>query len=500
LNAVTAKEVGIIEYEDDTPTERVTIEPLTNYFVSRIQKDFNEGQSTIGGIFTSTYRHISDEHLEYLHSNAFSGGFDFTHRWDDNRWSIEGSIASTNVSGTAEALLETQTSSRHYFQRPDARHLKVDSLATQLTGYAHNLAISRNHNEHWRGAIGQMALSPNFEANDLGFHRSVDRQMQFIWAQYRENDPGEKIRRYSINFNVWHAINFGKERLSLGGNINANMTLMNYWSFGGGINVQASSNHVTALWGGPAIKADPRRNVWVHIQSDQRKRLSIGGFAYNGGSKEGTYWYGGRPFVTWRPLDNLTITTELNYHRMFDTWANWSGYEAIENEQTGDLEYIMAELHQESLGATIRLDYTITPNLSIQYYGAPYVSAGKYRNHMLVTKPQADKFDDRFEHFNDSEITYNDEDNTWEIDHDNDGVTNFIVDDNDFNYTQFNSNLVIRWEYKTGSSLYLVWSQNGSEYVDFMGHFNFGSDLRNMYKNSNFQNIIMLKFSYLFNI
>ncbi len=500
LNAVTAKEKGIIKYEDETPTEMVTIEPLTNYFVSRIQKDFNEGQTTVGGIFTSTYRDIGDENLEYLHKNAFSSGIDITHRWDDSRWSLESAFAATNVSGSTEALLETQTGSRHYFQRPDATHLKVDSSATQLTGYSHKLAISRNHNEHWQGSIGQWTFSPNFEANDLGFHRSVDQQTQFVWVQYRENDPGKRFRNYSVNFNIWHGMNFGGERLSLGGNINGNATFLNYWSLGGGFNMQAPSNHISALWGGPSIKADPRRNLWIWANSDQRKRISIAGFVYNGGSAEGTYWYGGEPSITWRPLGNLTVTTQINYHRIFDSWANWSDFGTIENEQTGNMEYIMAEMDQETLGATIRLDYTISPNLSIQYYGSPYVNAGKYRNHMLVVEPQADKFDDRFDTFDDNEIAYNSEDNTWEIDNDNDGITNFTVDDMDYNYSQFNSNLVIRWEFITGSSLYLVWSQNASEYIDYEGDFNFGSDFKNMYKNSDFQNIVMLKFNYLFNI
>lgn len=500
LDAVTAKEVGVIKYEDDTPTERLTVEPLTNYFVTRLQKDFNESQTTIGGMVTSTFRDIKDDHLNYLNNNAFTGGVDFTHRWDADRWTLQGALSGTDLSGTSESILDKQTNSIHYFQRPDAKHLSVDSSATHLTGFAHKLALSRNHNEHWQGSIGEMTFSPGFDANDLGFHRNVDRQTQFIWVQYRENDPGKILRRYSVNFNLWHGMTFGGERLSLGGNVNGNVTFLNYWQIGGGYNLQAPNNHTTALWGGPSIRNDVNRNLWVWINSDQRKDISINGFVYNGGSTTGTTWYGGEPGITWRPLDNLSVSALVNYHHTYDTWANWSDYEASENLQTGEMNYIMADLTMTNLSATIRLDFTITPNLTVQYYGSPYVSAGKYRNHKLVTNPQATEFDDRFYHFSDEEIHYNNADNTWEIDSDLDGTTNYIVDDTDFNYRQFNSNLVIRWEYVTGSALYLVWSQNASEYLDYIGEFNFGQDLNGLYRSADFENIVMLKFSYLFNI
>jgi len=136
LDAVTAEESGLIQFEDGTPDITETVEPLTNYFVSRLQKDLNEGSTTIGGIFTATNRQIDDEHLDYLHTKAYTGGIDFDHYMFDNKYEIEGAFSFSNVYGSEEAILETQTSSRHYFQRP-AKHLSIDSTATNLAGFAY---------------------------------------------------------------------------------------------------------------------------------------------------------------------------------------------------------------------------------------------------------------------------------------------------------------------------------------------------------------------------
>ncbi len=159
----------------------------------------------------------------------------------------------------------------------------------------------------------------------------------------------------------------------------------------------------------------------------------------------------------------------------------------------------MSDLYQETLRATLRLDFTLTPNLSIQFYGSPFVTAGHFYNFKRVINPKADEWDNRYQEFVNGETTYDAENEVYYIDSDMDGATNYTVDNNDFNYKAFNSNLVVRWEYRPGSTFYLVWSNGLSEYISYEGEMNFGSDVRNMMK-LDAENILLLKFSYLLNI
>lgn len=497
LDAITAKESGIVKFTDNTPTLTETVEPFTNYFVSRIQKDLREGKTTVGGIFTATNRNIDDEHLDFLHTKAYTGGIDFNHNMFDNKYEIEGAISFTNVHGSQEAILETQTSSRHYFQRPTS-HLSIDSTATSLSGFSHKFAFAKIRGEHWRWSLGEWAYSPGFEANDLGFNRQSDSQVGFIWAQYRQDDPGKYIRRYSTNFNVWGGSTFGKENTGNGGNINGNLTFMNYWSAGGGIGFNLPGYHITATWGGPAVKTGSRLNLWGHISSDDRKAINIAMFGFRGENSSGSHWFGFEPNINWRPSENFSIRANLGFDQMHDSWAFWSDYEALEDLQTGQFDYLMVEMDQKTISATIRLDLTLAPNLSIQYYGSPFITAGKYKNFKKLVDPDGETFSDRFMEYDKSEQHYSEENEVWEIDYNNDSIVNYEVPNLDFNYKQFNSNLVIRWEYKTGSALYLVWSQGASDYIE-NGSFNYTKDMKNLLR-ADVENVILLKFSYLLNI
>ena len=127
----------------------------------------------------------------------------------------------------------------------------------------HKVGLSKVRCEPWRGAVGELTYSPGFDANDLGYHRSVDRRTQFIWVQRREDQPGDLIRSWQLNFNAWSGFTSAglKEMTELGRNLNGNLTLLNYWQLGGGLNANLPGLHFTSLWGGPARRTDFGRNL-----------------------------------------------------------------------------------------------------------------------------------------------------------------------------------------------------------------------------------------------
>ena len=153
----------------------------------------------------------------------------------------------------------------------------------------------------------------------------------------------------------------------------------------------------------------------------------------------------------------------------------------------------MEALSRITVGITFRINYTINPELSIEYYGQPFISAAKYTDFKNITQPNADKFRNRFHTFTTDEITFNQESNSYAI---NDGISGVSLSNPDFNFRQFRSNLVIRWEYLPGSTLYLVWSQGRTGSAS-NGNFSYGNDMKDLFKVTP-HNVFLLKFSYWF--
>ncbi|MCK4465527.1 MAG: hypothetical protein KAU83_07435, partial [Bacteroidales bacterium] len=207
LESITAKEKAEIDNEGIKRFE--TVEPLTNYSVSRVQKDFNKGNTILGGMFTTTNRKIENPDLNFLHTSAYSGGLDFTHQWKDRTYSFSLKTYFSQVKGSEEALIRTQSSSVRYFQRPDNDYVKFDSSRTSLSGYGGVLSAGKFANGHWRYAGFLSWKSPGLELNDLGFMTNADEILQIFWVGYRIWEPFSIFRNLNVNLNQWNTFDFG---------------------------------------------------------------------------------------------------------------------------------------------------------------------------------------------------------------------------------------------------------------------------------------------------
>ena len=126
--------------------------------------------------------------------------------------------------------------------------------------------------------------------------------------------------------------------------------------------------------------------------------------------------------------------------------------------------YVLGTIDNHTLTASVRFDYTINPNLSIQYYGQPFISRGRYTDFKYVTNPVADQLKDRFQNYDANQISINGDD--FQVDENLDGTMDYSFENPDFSYVQFNSNLVLRWEYIPGSELFLVWAQGVASSIE----------------------------------
>lgn len=489
LESVTAKKYA--EIDNNGQRRKEVVEPLTNYFVGRLQKDFNERNTYIGGIFTATNRNRLTESLDFLHKSAYSGGLDFKHQWNERDWYFGGNILWSHIKGSAEAMLNTQESIAHLFQRVGADHISVDTDRTSMTGTGGNIQIGKIGNGHWKFESGATWRSPELELNDIGFQRRSDDIRHYTWIGYQTLKPDNTFRKVGINYNHWSVWDFGGNHNSLMFNTNSWQNWKNNWFTNLGVNYEAIKYSNFALRGGPRLRQTPQFRFWNGINMDRRKKLRFNLFHNGSKAVDDSYSSYNLQFgLTYQPFNSLRISASPEYG------INRDKLQYIDNlDVNGATRYLNGEVDQRTLSMSLRLNYTINPNLTIQYWGQPFISRGRYTNFKEVTDPMAMTFNDRVTTFQDNQISLLDE--VYSVDDNLDGNVDFSFDDPDFSFVQFRSNLVVRWEYTPGSEIYLVWSQDLSQSGNPQeGLFHDLED--NMFSNEKPQNIFLVKATYRF--
>jgi hypothetical protein len=490
LESLTAREDATIDNEGVRRKE--TVEPLTNYFVGRIQQDFNKGETTIGGIFTAVNRDINTPVLDYLHKAAYTAGIDFQHKWKERTWYVAGNAEFSDVQGKPAAILATQTSSARYFQRPDSRYHSVDSSLTSLSGYGGTVKFGKSSQKKLQFETSMTMRSPGLEFNDIGYMRYSDIIHHGTWVAYYIRNPFAIFNNFYLNTNYWMYWNFSGNLLSTNANINFNSQFKNRWRINGQFNRQSESISTNLLRGGPSFITPGNQSFSLNLSTDDTKKLAfyMGNYHGSGDSQSNKiheYWGG----FFYRPSNSISLIIEPDY------FIQKSDLQYVTtNGANGNSSYLFGSLNQKTLSFTLRLNYTINPELSVEYYGQPFISAGKYNEFKVITDVDADKYRDRYHVFTQEELSYNPETNSYNILENGSGNEVFSINNPDFNFRQFRSNLVVRWEYLPGSTLYLVWSQ-GRTGSDTNGRFSYGNDIKDLFRITP-QNVFLIKFSYWF--
>ncbi len=249
LEAVTAE--GKAEIDSLGSRSYQTVEPFTNYFISRVMKDFGGGKTVVGGAFTNTHRFLDGTGIDGLVRNANTAGIDFSHYFGDERsWFVSAAGAGSNLSGTTEAIENLQYSPVHYYQRPDADYIEVDPTRTSLNGFGGNIQTGKVGGR-WNFMAFGYFKSPGFDLNDAGYLQSADAIISGLWSAYRFDKPFSIFRQIRPNANLWSGWDCGGTHLSTGGNLSVYTQFKNLWwtSIGGNYEGEGLSN--TLLRGDP---------------------------------------------------------------------------------------------------------------------------------------------------------------------------------------------------------------------------------------------------------
>jgi hypothetical protein len=454
LESLTKEEKATIDNEGLQREE--CIEPMTNFFNARLQKDLKQGNTSIGGMITSTNRFINDSHLDYLPKSAYTGGLDFKNYWDDKSYFISVKTIFSSVNGSTEAITGLQESPQRYYQRPDANHLSVDTTLTNLSGSGGTIQGGKIGGGHWSYSGWTTWRSPGLELNDQGYIRGSDFVNQVVWAAYRIWEPFSIFRSININLASWSGWDFNKTNLYTGLNLNLNTQFKNYWRLGGGINRNGREYNRSELRGGPALLSPASWNYWVNIGTDKRKNLVFSVFMRNNHNDNNyAVSFGTGIDIEYRPLDFLQINLSPNFNLQKSS-VIYTGTVDLENNET---RYLTASIKQEFASLDLRINLSLTPDLSIQFWGQPFLFSGDYSNFKKVVDAGNTDIMKQYHEFDTDEISYDDENDIYNIDENKNGQTDYSFNNPDFSFYEFRSNLVIRWEYIPGSTAYLVWSQ-----------------------------------------
>jgi hypothetical protein len=492
IDSLTAREYARVS--SGGPVTENQVEPLTNYFGLRLQKDYNQGRTFVGAMATATHRDLSESSLSFLHQAAYSGGIDFSHTWKNRTYHLVARAVFSHVQGSEEALLRTQTSSLRYYQRPDITHVTLDPTRRSLSGHGGTAYAAKFGQGHLSYMAGMTWRSPGLELNDMGYQRQADNILQWLWAAYRIWEPFFIFREVNVQANQWRGWDFSGTNTFDGGNLNLNTQLKNYWSLGAGLNLQIESLSPSALRGGPMLRYPGGWNLWYSVGTDMRQkaRVTLMGSQFWGdhdNARQQNYSIS----VSYRPNNALDLSLSPSYSL---STRNLQYVQAVPFDP--EKRYIMGRIHQETLAVILRLNFSLTPDLSVQFYGQPFVSAGDYTHFKRIAEPRADAYGDRFHTFGDDEIMYLPDSNLYAVDETGDGRTDYMFGNPNFSFREFRSNLVVRWEYFPGSALYLVWSQ-GRTGFGYSGDFTYQEDIRQLFDLPP-HNVFLIKFSYCFKL
>ncbi|MCP3139298.1 DUF5916 domain-containing protein [Pyxidicoccus xibeiensis] len=459
LAAVTGSSFADTYDFDTAQTGRVKLEPFTGYGVMRVQQELGGGASVVGATLTGVHRAIRSGGAEAdldgnLPRQAYTAGADASFRLGEGgQYALTAYAGGSHVSGSREAMERLQRSSARYYQRPDQTYVRVDPEATSLSGYTAGATLERVSGRHWLWSVGGYAESPGFELNDAGSLQTADDLNADLSLTYRDTEPGPLLRGLEATLALSNNWNYGGVRQTTSLSSTVGLTFPNFWtaSVTGTYLPRALSDVLTR--GGPLMQTGQGMTFLGSLENafSATTRWSLEGEVWRYETGSHGYVLGGSLSV--QPNRRLRLAVEPGLSS-FTEEPQYVATVGGGREQTFGRRYVFGAVDRRELFARLRADFFVTPNLSVELYAEPFASSGKYRRFGELLQPRGRAL----------------------LRYPEDGITradgrlrvvdaageSFEVDDPDFNLRSLRSNLVVRWEFRPGSTLFFVWQQDRS--------------------------------------
>jgi len=499
LSALTSREYA--HYYENGQILDQQVEPYTSYNLLRAIKEIDEGRYGLGFMGTLTRRFMDGIDLfgeedrqhdmaDMLSTSGIGLGVDgWAFLGKDRSWAIGGWTGFSQVAGSAERMYGLQHSPSHYFQRPDAKQVDLDTSMTTMRGHAGRIKINKEEgNVQFNAALGW--ISPGFETNDLGLTFSTDVINKHISMGYRWLERGTYIR--SANATLLYANNHDFEGVKTADVLfwMSSMRFVNFWSLNmhGGYSLENLNN--TALRGGPRVLEPAGAFFGAGLNSDYRKNISAF-WSFDWSSEDdGSHDLNVQMQLNMKIGDRLNLSVGPSMY-----WStNMNQYITVVDDAANTImygkRYVISQLDQKVTAADIRLDFPITPQFTLEGYFQPFIAVGDYSGFKEYKRPESRDF-----------LIYGEEgssiDENYVIDPTGGSAEDaFTLYDPDFNFKALIGTLVLRWEFSPGSTMFLVWTHNGSDFENH-GRFDFSKDMSRLL-DAEADDVFALKLSYWF--
>ncbi len=475
LDAMTTRETAqfrSVSLGDGT----ATVEPQTNYFAGRLNRELRGGNTTIGVGLTAVNRDLGDDELKPLFRSAsYVGGFDWNHAWANRAWAFDGNVVFSQNIGSAEAIDALQTSPARYFQRPDRENNRRDPTRTSLSGHIAEVTLAKTGGAHWRGSLTMQEYSPGFDNNELGFLGSTGMRSIAPLIQYRETRPGRYVRTWQ-QFLFWNPTwNFDGDLTFTGVGAITFAEFANFWAVETRVDYRPKTMDDDLTRGGPTAGLATGGGASIDITSDRRRKTTFGLFMNYSWNEAGGRGQVFEPNVTFRPTSALRVTFSPSLsatHAMAQYVTRVTDPLATE---TYGARYVFATLNQRVASMVTRVDWTFTPKLSLQLFAQPLVATADFTDYKEFDRPRRFEFDI---YGRDAGTITRDAAGLYTVDPDGAGAApEFTFTDRDFNSRSLRGSAVLRWEYRPGSALFFVWQQSRSGFLPNDGSYDLSNNL-----------------------
>lgn len=475
-------------------SEKIITEPLTNYTVARLQKNW-DGNTLLGGMVTSVNRNLQENHLkDIMAQHAFTGGIDFTQYFANRLYYIDAKGMFSSLHGTPEAIFHTKRNPTHYYHRESGDYLNLNPSDKNLNGTGGYIKVGKRGNAQWNFSQLFNWSSPGFDLNDIGYLKESDYLSNESEVVFRKTDPWGPFRFAGINLtqkNIWNyggvAINndIGVRWRSLSIKRRFVMDIQETFSW--------NTIDSRRLRGGPDMKYNANFETSASFNTDRAKR-TVFKVDYYGRHflNQKTGYNDIHPGMIFRIGNHILLTGQLDYAWNKDELQYVNTAHAKENGSEKPI-YIMGTMDQKTYGLTLNMQLNLTPDLSIQYYGSPFTSTAKYDQFKMSANTLSPNYANRFTAFEEDKIQY--KDGIYNVEQENKNIT---FSNPDFSFNEFRSNLVARWEYLPGSTLYLVWEHQRSKRENIF-HPGWGSNMDRLFGLAA-GNTLMMKINYWFDL
>jgi hypothetical protein len=461
LAAVTAEEDATVYDEETDSFHDVNVAPLAGYGVGRLQKEFGKSQSTVGMTLTGVRRDLGDDDplARLLNREAYSGGVDLNYRIAGGTYELSALLGFSHVRGDSAAILRVQRSSARYFQRPDAESYRLDPSRTALSGGNGYISFNKNGGKHWLGGIETGFESPGFELNDAGRIGTADGITAFAYLRYRETQPGRYLRSYSLQATHENEFNYDGDRQFGAIRSDFSTTFRNFWT----LNITAwhdfRAQNERLTRGGPLMGTGASNVGIISVGNSFAAKTRWTARVYYGKDEFGAPTNRISGSVSIRPTSQWELRLEPNYLRYVDPRQYVRAVDGG-TDATYGRRYVFATVDRAEFFTNIRVNYTLRPDLSLELYAQPFAASGAYSEFGQLA---AAKSRELIKYGKNGIAIAPVTEGGYAVS-DPAGVGGapgvFSIPALDYNIRSVRSNLVIRWEYRPGSTLFLVWQQN----------------------------------------